>query len=148
LANISPERLSIEITESSLMDVETASRMLQKLHEAGFRVSVDDFGTGFSSLSYLKRFAIHELKIDRSFVDGIASDPDDRSITTAIIAMARELGLKTVAEGVETEAQHETLKNLGCDIGQGYLYAKPLSPPVLQDWLLNRGGKKVAQLRR
>lgn len=148
LANISPERLSIEITESSLMDVETASRMLQKLHEAGFRVSVDDFGTGFSSLSYLKRFAIHELKIDRSFVDGIASDPDDRSITTAIIAMARELGLKTVAEGVETEAQHETLKNLGCDIGQGYLYSKSLSPSLLQDWLFRRNGKKVARSGR
>jgi two-component system CheB/CheR fusion protein len=148
LANISPKRLSIEITEGSLMDVETSSRMLQKLHEAGFRVSIDDFGTGFSSLSYLKRFDIHELKIDRSFVDGIATDPDDRSITTAIIAMARELGLKTVAEGVETEAQHETLKNLGCDIGQGYLYSRPLSPSVLQDWLLRRSGKKVARSAR
>lgn len=144
LAKISPRRLSIEITESSLMNVESASRMLQKLHEAGFRVSVDDFGTGFSSLSYLKRFPIHELKIDRSFIDGIATDPEDRSITTAIIAMARELGLKTVAEGVETEAQHEALKNLGCDIGQGYLYSKPMPAPIFQDWLLNRSGRKIA----
>ena len=147
IANISPKRLSIEITESSLMDVEIASRMLHKLHEVGFRISVDDFGTGFSSLSYLKRFPVSELKIDRSFVDDIASDADDRSITTAIIAMARELGLKTVAEGVETAAQHDVLRKLGCDIGQGYLYSQPIAGPQLQEWLLKRGPKKTAQSR-
>jgi EAL domain-containing protein (putative c-di-GMP-specific phosphodiesterase class I) len=130
------------------MDVETASRMLRKLHEVGFRISVDDFGTGFSSLSYLKRFSVSELKIDRSFVDDIASDAEDRSITTAIIAMARELGLKTVAEGVETAAQHEVLKKLGCNIGQGYLYSPPLTGSQLQDWLLKRSLQKAAQSRR
>jgi two-component system CheB/CheR fusion protein len=148
IANISPKRLSIEITESSLMDVETASRMLRKLHEVGFRISVDDFGTGFSSLSYLKRFSVSELKIDRSFVDDIASDAEDRSITTAIIAMARELGLKTVAEGVETAAQHEVLKKLGCNIGQGYLYSPPLAGTQLQDWLFKHSPQKTAQVRR
>lgn len=148
LANISPKRLSIEITESSLMDVETSSRMLRKLHEVGFRISVDDFGTGFSSLSYLKRFPVNELKIDRGFVDGIANEAEDRSITTAIIAMARELGLKTVAEGVETEAQHEALKKLGCDIGQGYWYSKPLPGSRLPDWLLSRSTKKIARSGR
>ena len=145
LANISPKWLSIEITESGLMDVESASRMLRKLHEVGFRISVDDFGTGFSSLSYLKRFPVSELKIDRSFVDGIASEAEDRSITTAIIAMARELGLKTVAEGVETKEQHEALKNLGCDIGQGYLYSRPLPASHLSDWLLNHHAPKIAR---
>ena len=148
IANISPKRLSIEITESSLMDVESASRMLRKLHEVGFRISVDDFGTGFSSLSYLKRFSVNELKIDRSFVDDIASDAEDRSITTAIIAMARELGLQTVAEGVETAAQHEVLRKLGCTIGQGYLYSPPLAGPQLQDWLLKHSPNKSAQSRR
>jgi diguanylate cyclase (GGDEF)-like protein/PAS domain S-box-containing protein len=148
LANISPQRLSLEITESSLMDLESASRMLRKLHEAGFRISVDDFGTGFSSLSYLKRFPVSELKIDRSFVDGIANEAEDRSITTAIIAMARELGLKTVAEGVETHTQHEVLKKLGCDIGQGYLYSPPVPGSQIPDWLLDRGAKRLAEGRR
>jgi diguanylate cyclase (GGDEF)-like protein/PAS domain S-box-containing protein len=148
LANISPKQLSLEITESNLMDVETASRMLRKLHEVGFRISVDDFGTGFSSLSYLKRFPLSELKIDRSFVDGIADEAEDRSITTAIVAIARELGLNTVAEGVETEAQHEVLKKLGCDIGQGYLYSRPLPGSQVQDWLLFRGAEKVARSGR
>jgi EAL domain-containing protein (putative c-di-GMP-specific phosphodiesterase class I) len=96
----------------------------------------------------LKRFSVNELKIDRSFVDDIASDAEDRSITTAIIAMARELGLKTVAEGVETAAQHEVLGKLGCNIGQGYLYSPPLAGSRLQDWVLMRSPKKSAQSRR
>ncbi|MEK7322132.1 MAG: EAL domain-containing protein [Pseudomonadota bacterium] len=137
-SRISPERLCLEITEGVLMDVESASHMLNKLNEAGFRISVDDFGTGFSSLSYLKRLPIHEVKVDRSFVDGIASDADDRAITTAIIAMARGLGLRTVAEGVETQVQETELKRLRCDFGQGYLYSKPLSAASLKDWVLAR----------
>ena len=138
-AEVSPERLCLEITEGVLMDVESADRVLRNLHDAGFRVSVDDFGTGFSSLSYLKRLPIHEVKVDRSFVDGIASDPDDRAITTAIIAMARGLGLRTVAEGVETEVQQAELRRMGCDIGQGFLYSHPLSATALQAWILERG---------
>lgn len=137
-AEVSPERLCLEITEGVLMDVESADRVLRNLNEAGFRVSVDDFGTGFSSLSYLKRLPIHEVKVDRSFVDGIASEPDDRAITTAIIAMARGLGLRTVAEGVETEIQQAELRRLGCDIGQGYFYSPPLSATALQAWILER----------
>ena len=88
------------------------------------------------------------MKLDRSFVDDIASDAEDRSITTAIIAMARELGLKTVAEGVETAAQHEVLKKLGCNIGQGYLYSPPLAGTQLQDWLFKHSPQKTAQVRR
>lgn len=137
-AEVSPERLCLEITEGVLMDIESADRVLRNLHEAGFRVSVDDFGTGFSSLSYLKRMPIHEVKVDRSFVDGITSEPDDRAITTAIIAMARGLGLRTVAEGVETEVQQTELRRLGCDIGQGYFYSPPLSAAALQAWILER----------
>lgn len=137
-AGIPPERLCLEITEGVLMDADGASRVLNSFHDAGFQISVDDFGTGFSSLSYLKRLPIHEVKVDRSFVDGIANDPDDRAITTAIIAMARGLELRTVAEGVETEVQHAELKRLGCDIGQGLFYSRPMSPVELQEWLSQR----------
>lgn len=138
MANIRPDHLCLEMTEGVLMDTEIANQILQKLHKSGFHVSVDDFGTGFSSLSYLKRFPIDEVKIDRTFIDGLGNDPDDLAITTAIIAMAHELGLRTVAEGVETEVQHEALKDLGCDIGQGYFYSEPLSAPLLQEWLQKR----------
>ena len=146
LAGIPPRRLCLEITEGALMDMENSSRILHQLHDAGFRMSVDDFGTGFSSLSYLKRYPLHELKIDRSFVSGLAGNPDDRAITTAIIAMAHELGLQTVAEGVESVVQHEALNVLGCDIVQGYLYSKPLAAPLLTDWVLDRNGKNPARL--
>jgi two-component system CheB/CheR fusion protein len=135
---VAPQRLCIEITEGVLMDAERAQRMLQELVAFGLSVSVDDFGTGYSSLSYLKRFPIHELKIDKSFVDGIADDPDDRAISSAIIALAASLGLKVVAEGVETDAQHAELKRLGCHHVQGYLHARPMPADVFSDWLIYR----------
>jgi EAL domain-containing protein (putative c-di-GMP-specific phosphodiesterase class I) len=144
LANVPPQRLCIEITESSLMDVENSSRMLNKLHDVGFHISIDDFGTGFSSLSYLKRFPVNELKIDRSFIEDIDSEAENRSITTAIIALARELGLKTVAEGIETDAQHQMVKALGCNIGQGYLYTRPLLADQFTEWYLARDPIKIA----
>ncbi|MCP5056978.1 MAG: EAL domain-containing protein [bacterium] len=121
--------LAIELTESVIMEKphETAD-MLWKIKEMGVRISIDDFGTGYSSLSYLKRFPIDELKIDRSFVQGVPEDADDAAIVTAIVAMARSLGQKVVAEGVETEGQLEFLRWLGCDEYQGYLCSKPLPP--------------------
>ena len=140
-SGITPDRLCLEITEGVLMDIDSATRILYKLHDAGFRVSVDDFGTGFSSLSYLKRLPIHEVKIDRTFVDGIATDPDDRAIATAIVAMARSLGLRTVAEGVETHVQQAELRQLGCNIGQGYFYSRPVGAVVLQEWIMERRKK-------
>ena len=135
---VAPQRLCIEITEGVLMDTERAQRMLEELVEVGFGISIDDFGTGFSSLSYLKRFPIHELKIDRTFVDGIASDTDDRAISAAIISLADNLGMKVVAEGVELDEQHAELRGLGCDHGQGYLYARPMSASHFADWLMYR----------
>jgi two-component system CheB/CheR fusion protein len=135
---VAPGRLCIEITEGVLMDTERAQRMLEELVSFGLRISVDDFGTGFSSLSYLKRFPIHELKIDRSFVDGIANDPDDRAISSAIIAMADNLGMKVVAEGVELSEQHLELNGLGCGHGQGYFYARPMPGHRFADWLMYR----------
>jgi two-component system CheB/CheR fusion protein len=133
-AGLAPHRLCLEITEGALEDVATAMSMLAELEGLGFETSIDDFGTGFSSLSYLKRFPIHELKVDRSFVDGIVTDRDDRAIASAIIGMARSLDLRVVAEGVETAAQLAELQALGCDIGQGYFYAKPLPAPAFETW--------------
>jgi two-component system CheB/CheR fusion protein len=135
---VAPHRLCIEITEGVLMDSERALRMLEELVAFGVHISVDDFGTGFSSLSYLKRFPIHELKIDRSFIDGIASDSDNRAISSAIIALATNLGMRVVAEGVEISDQHTELSGLGCAHAQGYFYARPMPADRFADWLLYR----------
>ncbi len=126
---VDPTLLELEITESIIMqNEEEADRILRKLKAMGVRISVDDFGTGYSSLSYLKRFTLDALKIDRSFVKDLITDPDDRAITTAIIAMARSLGLKVVAEGVETEQHMDFLREQRCDEVQGYLFSPPLAP--------------------
>jgi len=138
---VSPQRLCIEITEGVLMDVDRAQRMLAELVEFGLRISIDDFGTGFSSLSYLKRFPIHELKIARSFVDGISTDADDRAIASVIISLARQLGMSVVGEGIEMTGQHAELEAFGCHRGQGFLYAQPLAPDAFADWVLARTAK-------
>lgn len=125
---ISPEYLHIEVTESALMDnVGRSEAMLKELKSLGLMLSLDDFGTGYSSLSYLKRFPFDKVKIDRSFVTDIANNPSDQVIARVIISMAHGLGLKVIAEGVETEAQCELLRSSVCDEIQGYLYSKPLN---------------------
>lgn len=127
-AGIEPASLELEITESVLLqDAENTLVALNTLKRAGISLSVDDFGTGYSSLSYLKRFPIDTLKIDRSFVKDIHVDQDDAAICAAILAMARQLGLNVVAEGVETKEQLEFLRHHGCNQIQGYLCSKPLS---------------------
>lgn len=131
-----PEYLELELTESAAMlNPDHAIHILQTLHRRGVRLSIDDFGTGYSSLSYLKKFNIYKLKIDQSFVRDIATDVDDRAIVSAIIQMAESLGFHTIAEGVETRAQLDFLRERGCHEIQGYLYSKPLPADALDLWL-------------
>lgn len=128
-----PQLLELEITESSTMsDPEQAIIRLQALNEMGIGLALDDYGTGYSSLAYLKRFPLDRLKIDRSFVEGTPKDSDDIAIVQTTIVLARQLRLKVVAEGVESEAQRAFLRALGCDEIQGYLVAKPIPVEELE----------------
>jgi EAL domain-containing protein (putative c-di-GMP-specific phosphodiesterase class I) len=128
---VRPEHLVLEVTESLLMtDVNRAIARLDQLRDRGFKLSLDDFGTGFSSLSYVKRFAIDELKIDRSFVMDVQRGGKDGALVASIVTLARMLNVQVVAEGVETEAQSMALRSLGCALHQGFLYARPM--PVEQ----------------
>jgi len=136
---IEPGRLEIELTESLLMeDNETTRGMLESFSRIGVKLAIDDFGTGHSSLSYIKRFNIDTLKIDRSFVQSLPDDSEDVAIATAVIALGRSMGMNVVAEGVETQAQAETLRRLGCDEMQGYLLGRPMPAADLASWLQAR----------
>jgi diguanylate cyclase (GGDEF)-like protein len=129
---LAPQLLELELTEGLLMrHAEDSLRTLEQLHEMGVHLAIDDFGTGYSSLSYLKRFPIQTLKIDRSFITDLNVDPDDAAIVTAIIAMAGSLGLRVVAEGVETEGQARFLRSLSCDLAQGYHFGRPMAAQAL-----------------
>ena len=134
-----PDRLILEITESGVMkDLARSLDVVTRLRLRGYRLSIDDFGTGYSSLEQLKRFPFSELKIDRAFVDGAAGDPSLRSIAESSIRLARDLHLKTCAEGVETEADYELMRELGCELVQGYYVARPMPAPELPRWALAR----------
>jgi diguanylate cyclase (GGDEF)-like protein/PAS domain S-box-containing protein len=132
---ISPKCLELELTESSMSDdPEYVFGVFSRLRSYGLRVAIDDFGTGYSSLSYLARYPVDVVKIDKSFVDHLCDEGHDTfSIIHAIINMARALDMETVAEGVETEAQRETLTELNCDLLQGYLYSRPVPPETLAE---------------
>ncbi len=119
--------IAIEITEGLLLrESASTKKRLLAFHEGGIEISIDDFGTGFSSLSYLKQFEVDYLKIDRSFISGLTENGRDMAITEAIIAMGHKLGLKVIAEGVETAIQRDLLESFGCDFAQGFLYSPPL----------------------
>ena len=134
-----PRLIELEITESVLMrNPEQAARILRQVKDMGMRLSVDDFGTGYSSLSYLKSFPLDALKIDRSFVKDLVSGSDDAAIVQAIVALAKSLNLRTIAEGVEDAAQLALLKALGCNEYQGYYFARPLPPDQLTKLLRER----------
>jgi EAL domain-containing protein (putative c-di-GMP-specific phosphodiesterase class I) len=123
---VAPGQLELEITESVLMDdVDRSAETLLALKALGVKLVVDDFGTGYSSFSYLRRFPVDVLKVDRSFVDGLGTNPGDAAIVTAIVTLAHTLGLQAVAEGVETPEQLAELRRLDCDLAQGYLLSRP-----------------------
>jgi EAL domain-containing protein (putative c-di-GMP-specific phosphodiesterase class I) len=133
---VAPEQLELEITESVIMaDPVRAMECLAQLNQMGLKLSVDDFGTGYSSLAYLKRLPVHELKIDKAFVQGMMKDRNDAAIVRAAIDLGRDMGLTHVAEGVENQQTWHGLIALGCDKMQGYFLSKPLPPNDLARWL-------------
>ena len=139
--NVEPGMLNLEITESVLMDdVAATLRVLDRMKARGVGFKIDDFGTGYSSLSYLQRLPFDSLKIDRSFVAEVDNVPGSMSIIETVISLARNLGLNIVAEGIETAAQAERLRAVGCDYGQGYLFAKPMSSAKAHEFLKNAKG--------
>lgn len=133
--------LTLEITESTLLDnIEQTIAIMQELKALGVGFSLDDFGTGYSSLNHVKRLPIDQIKIDKSFVRDILTDPNDAAICRAVIAMGRSLGLHTLAEGVETVQQRDYLVREGCSCAQGYWFAQPMPQAALLDWLAQHGG--------
>ena len=127
-SRLDPTQVALEFTESALIAANPITeRVLVELTDLGVHIGLDDFGTGFSSLAYLKRFPIDFLKIDRSFVAGLSSDEGDTAIVTGTIALAHSLGLSVIAEGVETTEQLARLRNLQCDLAQGYYFSEPVT---------------------
>jgi len=144
-SGIDPHCLKLEITESVLMcDVESAVATCAALKELGVQLAIDDFGTGYSSLSQLKRFPFDTLKIDRSFVDGLGRDEQDMAIVRSVVLLAKTLRLSVTAEGIETPVQEAELRSLGCERGQGYLFARPQTPAAMSQLLADGDGPIVA----
>lgn len=133
-------RLTFEITEDDVVaDGSRLIPVLDRLHEMGVRLSVDDFGTGYSSLGYLRRLPVQEIKIDLSFVQGMATDADDRAIVAAVLGLARHFAIDVVAEGIESHRTLEELRAMECEIGQGYYFSRPLPPDRFRTWLETQG---------
>ncbi|WP_017738173.1 EAL domain-containing response regulator [Pseudomonas sp. CBZ-4] len=140
-AGVEPHWLEVELTESSLMEnTPHTISSLQRLRAMGVKIAIDDFGTGYSSLAYLRRFPLDTLKIDIAFIREVTSNPQDAAIARTIIELAHSLGLRAVAEGVETPAQLAFLKEAGCDQLQGYLFSQPLPVAALERWFWRRRG--------
>lgn len=136
---VSPELLELEITESTILaDPVRAMQVLSRLDEMGVRIAIDDFGTGYSSLAYLKRLPVDELKIDKSFILGMDESENDAVIVRSTIDLGRNLGLRVVAEGVETQVAWNRLASLGCDVAQGYFLSRPVPAEQLTEWLRER----------
>jgi EAL domain-containing protein (putative c-di-GMP-specific phosphodiesterase class I) len=145
--NAGPGELQLEITEDTIMvDPPRAMEVLDRLGRLGIALSLDDYGTGYSSLAYLKRLPIQELKIDRSFVLHMSQDEDDAVIVRSTVELARNLGLRVVAEGVEDRAAWTTLADWGCDVAQGYFLGRPQPPETVLDGLRRVGDRLVAPI--
>jgi len=145
---VPPRRLLLEITESAMLRLgDETERTMNTLHALGIEVAIDDFGTGYSSMAYLKLPAVTYLKIDRSFITGLPDSANDVAIANAIIAMAKNLGLTTIAEGIETQPQHEFLLQAGCVEGQGYLYSYPVDPDKIERLLRPGPAQGLARLK-
>ncbi|MEZ4652019.1 MAG: EAL domain-containing protein [Candidatus Eisenbacteria bacterium] len=135
---IPPHHLQFEITESVAMsDAAATHSKLRQLKELGVQLAIDDFGTGYSSLSYLKRFPVDTLKVDKSFVDGLGSDPEDTAIVAAVVALGKALGLNVIAEGIESQEVVDRLQEISCEYGQGYHFAEPLPSDAFEDLWAN-----------
>ena len=136
-----PEWLELEITENSIMsDVDHITKLMGRIREYGIRIAIDDFGTGYSSLAYIRNFPVQCLKLDNLFVDGLPDDQDAVAVARTVLSLAHGLNLKVVAEAVESDAQLEFLKEMGCDMAQGYLVSPPLDAAEFQQWLENQAG--------
>jgi EAL domain-containing protein (putative c-di-GMP-specific phosphodiesterase class I) len=146
---VAPDRLTFEVAEAGVLGGDHAGLRgarrsepvtdrpmptLRRLHDIGVRLAVDDFGTGYSSLAYLRRLPVDEVKVDRTFVQGMATDPGDLAIVRAVVDLSRHFGLTVVAEGVESELTLELLEEMGCDIGQGFFFSRPLPYERLEAW--------------
>jgi EAL domain-containing protein (putative c-di-GMP-specific phosphodiesterase class I) len=136
-SGVDPGCIQLEITESVAMeDAEAAVTTLQQLKALGIQLAIDDFGTGYSSLAYLKRFPVDELKIDRAFVSGLGRDSEDASIVNAVASLGHALNLSIVAEGIETIEEARQVHALGCEVGQGYYFAKPMARAEVDGFLV------------
>jgi c-di-GMP-specific phosphodiesterase len=147
--DLPPSCLTIEITES-VMENENPQGLAtaRALHQIGVALSMDDFGTGFSSLARLTLLPLKELKLDRSFIRDFETDPSARAVTTAVISLGRSLGMTVISEGVESEKQAQWLTSLGCEFAQGYLFGRPMEPAQLESWLLARTASQPAQYEK
>jgi EAL domain-containing protein (putative c-di-GMP-specific phosphodiesterase class I) len=144
---VPPEALTLELTESMVMSESQRSlHVLGGLAELGVCLSCDDFGTGYSSLAHLRRLPIGEIKIDKSFIASMAVDDSDRAIARSVLALGRDLGLVTVAEGVESREGWDLLVSLGCDLAQGFIVCPPLTSRQFREWLDRRPPEELARL--
>jgi EAL domain-containing protein (putative c-di-GMP-specific phosphodiesterase class I) len=144
-----PGCLELEITETSMMHrAEEAAACLRELHALGVQISLDDFGTGYSSLAYLHRFPVHTLKVDQTFVRDIKSDRDDAAIVSTVISLARQMRLKSLAEGVETREQLAFLRTRGCDAFQGYFFCRPQPGPTIEALLAEHRARAAPRRRK
>jgi EAL domain-containing protein (putative c-di-GMP-specific phosphodiesterase class I) len=144
---LDPRRLTLEITETVLMDDDAAVNRLRELKALGVRLAIDDFGTGYSSLNYLRRLPVDIVKIDKVFVDGVATDRESVGLIRAILGMARALNLETIAEGVETGNQAHRLKELGSALVQGFYFAKPMPADATERFIATERTETTTSVR-